>query len=492
MSGSGPKLVAILLVAIVIAAGVGYWLLAPRMPSETVSYTAQPSSLSTTSEQTLATSTMSTAVTSVSETTLWINVTSAKPVSYYVSLLKSTQTQPYVQLAWELQALPDATNATAVAKITYLALNATNPEVKEAFQLMIKGGTPDPSDFTYTAPNYNTELQVLYWLACQNELKRDDTLALAVAMVNGLWVTMGDEQVRETVKKDTSDLLAFFRETNEFQRVKGYTQLEGHSLEAKLALAWTGNSSPTTYTRRYDRYSKTRMPLGDYLWDTVSVNSLRRMRQIMTDRGWFHADAGATVSNLEYYFYFEKGVAKSDHWDFTLGRDDKIFVDGKEVLNKNIQNVDWLLDYFVRNGKGIGVCTDEAAFVDAFAKSWGIATTFVDRQTIVPPEQIPPGMSTDGHAVGHEYVTYFDPLTRSWKADERQLDVDNYWSGYLSYLHILRPPVHQAGYIICWDDGKFWGGGMMHTTKDTTIAEIKRTLTMGIASSTMKQWLLYS
>jgi hypothetical protein len=82
---------------------------------------------------------MSTAVTSVSETTLWINVTAAKPVSYYVSLLKSTQTQPYLQLAWELQGLPDATNATAVAKITYLTLNATNPEVKEAFELMMKG-----------------------------------------------------------------------------------------------------------------------------------------------------------------------------------------------------------------------------------------------------------------------------------------------------------------------------------------------------------------
>jgi len=52
-------------------------------------------------------------------------------------------------LAKELRKIPDLKNATAVAKIVYLALNATNPEVREAFQLVIKGGTPDPSGFGY-------------------------------------------------------------------------------------------------------------------------------------------------------------------------------------------------------------------------------------------------------------------------------------------------------------------------------------------------------
>jgi len=68
-------------------------------------------------------------------------------------------------LAKELRKLPDLKNATAVAKITYLALNATNPEVKEAFELMIKGGTPSPTDFSYGVPRFNTELWGLYQLA---------------------------------------------------------------------------------------------------------------------------------------------------------------------------------------------------------------------------------------------------------------------------------------------------------------------------------------
>jgi hypothetical protein len=237
------KLVAILLIAVVVAAGAGYWLFSPKPTSEIVNYASAETSLEVsrrTPEQTLTTSTSS-PTTTAAETTLWIKVTAAKPVNYYTSLLKSTGAQPYVELGWELQALPDATNATAIAKITYLALNATNPEVEEAFQLMTKGGTPSPSDFTYTVPNYNTELEVLYWLALQNEFKRDDTLALAIAMVHGLWVTMGDSQVKEAVRKDASDLLHFYRETNRLQDELKRPKLEDYPLEAKIALGWTGS-----------------------------------------------------------------------------------------------------------------------------------------------------------------------------------------------------------------------------------------------------------
>jgi hypothetical protein len=77
-----------------------------------------------------------------STTTSWINVTAAKPVNYYLGLLESNRTEPYMSLAREFRKLPDLTNATAVTEITYLALNATNPEVKEALDMMIKGERP--------------------------------------------------------------------------------------------------------------------------------------------------------------------------------------------------------------------------------------------------------------------------------------------------------------------------------------------------------------
>jgi len=176
--------------------------------------------------------------------TEWITIRQVKPINYYLSLLESNGTAPYIQLAKDLQKLPDLTNPTAVAKITFLALNATNPEVKEAFELMIKGGTPDLGDFKYRVPEYNTQLQVLYWLASQNEFKRDDTLVLALATANGFWVTIGDEEVRQAVKRDTGNLLPYFRETNELQKRRGHPLLEDYPLEAKICLTWTANAAP--------------------------------------------------------------------------------------------------------------------------------------------------------------------------------------------------------------------------------------------------------
>jgi len=56
----------------------------------------------------------------------WITVEKVKPVNYYLTLLESNGTQPYVELAAELQKLPELqpypqfANATAVAKIAYI------------------------------------------------------------------------------------------------------------------------------------------------------------------------------------------------------------------------------------------------------------------------------------------------------------------------------------------------------------------------------------
>ena len=68
MTSARPKAIALVLVAVVIAAGAGYWLLAPMTPSQLVTYTTQQTSLVASSEQIYVSSTKSTAVTT--ETTL--------------------------------------------------------------------------------------------------------------------------------------------------------------------------------------------------------------------------------------------------------------------------------------------------------------------------------------------------------------------------------------------------------------------------------------
>jgi hypothetical protein len=255
--------------------------------------------------------------------------------------------------------------------------------VKEALELMILGGTPNPEDYG-RVPNYNTELQVLYWLSCRNELKKDDTLALAIVSVNGLWVTMGDYFVSEAVKKDTTDLLAYFRETNELQRRRGFPLLEEYPLEGKICLAWTANNAAHFWSDTFSltKLVKRSLGLSDYEWATVSTGTLREMRQLVERNGWLGTNFGTTVSNLEYYFYF------SNHWNYTYTT--WLRIDGRYVRAVGIHNVDWQFQYYLKNKQGIGTCGDEADLVDAhFRRSGeGLFTKTCFTKTI----------STDSHA----------------------------------------------------------------------------------------------
>ena len=489
MTTRGPKLIAIILVALVVASGLGYWLFVPKTANELVTYTTQQASLVTTSEQTLASSTLSTAI--ATETALWITVSAAKPVSYYVSLLKSTGTQPYVQLAWELQSLPDATNTTAVAKITYLALNATNPEVKEAFELMMKGGTPSPSDFTYTVPKYNTELEVLYWLALHNDFKKGDTTALAVAMSNGFCVTTGDEQVKQTVKVDASSLLAFLRETNEMQGQRGYRQLEQYPLEAKLLLTWLGptNNLCSWAAHRLQHYTGKKANLHDHQWNVVSVSTLRSMREEMDKKDWINADVNVVAANLERYFWFSGNRITLPHWDWACyghgcasPTSETILIDGEKVRPVGFRNMNWLFQYYLQTGRGIGGCIDEAPFMRTWLLSWGISANNVD---------------IENKEVGHTYAIYFDPAANSWKAYYGQLTSGAGAQASFSLatdFYVFRPPVQQRGYFIVAGYGPTGAPYFRvsdHIIKGTTLATIMEILSRGVSSSEMKQWLLY-
>jgi hypothetical protein len=423
---SQGSLVALALVAVVVAAGAGYWIFTPKMPNELVS-TAHQTSLLTPLERTSTESTiLGSATTVASATTVWLNMTATQPVSYYLSLLESNGTQPYVQLARELRKIPGLTNATAVAEITYLALNATNPEVKEAFELMIKGGTPDQSDFSYSVPSYNTELEVLYWLANSTQLKRDDTLALAIAMVNGLWLTMGDYQVREAVKTDTNALLAFLRETNELQKQRKYSQLENYPFEAKLLLVWTGGTvdGPIDQPFRLEDLRSKGIDRKAYDWNTVSVGTLRNMQALVYDK-WIDQNITVTFNRMEEYFYFS---GFKDHMDYQTDTR-TIIVDNESVPNRHLNNVDWEFQHFEETGKILGVCNDEAIFIGALAKSVGIATTEVNVN-----------WKTDGHT----FAVYFNPAERSWKMYGRQMLNINIRDDDAIYAYVFRPPVYEG------------------------------------------------
>jgi hypothetical protein len=505
----GSKVIAVVLVAIVVAAGFGYWVLAPKMPSQVATYTTQQTSLLTSSEQAQLTSTSSATLTS--QASQWINVGAAQPVSYYLELLESTGAEPYVSLARELRELPDSSNATAVAQIVYLALNATissrpsGPEVKEALELIIRGGTPSRSDFSYAVPSYNTELQVLYWLASSTQFKRDDTLALAIAMSNGFWVTVGDDQVRNAVKNDTSSLLAFLRETDALQGSMGYFRLEDLPLEAKITLAWTGDES---MRHGYGPpigliyWTQQRLPLYIYEADTVSVATLIEMRAEALKNGWIQRGDGveSLVSRVEDYFYSFPG---NNEQHFNGRTDYDKIVNDQGIMA--VHDVDW---QWAQHNKGLkfqGDCGTEMTIADAWLKSWGVATVSEWAYTLFTQY----GMEKQSHS----FIIYYEPTNRVWKAYWKQIS-DGGMPNWIAHMggntsqpydmFICRPPVIQQRYLrekyfesrtingVFYPSYWHFQGNMYYQIELTPWAQLQDMLSKGIPTDTMKEWLFYT
>lgn len=423
----------------------------------------------------------------------WIVLGEVKSIDYYLSLLEVSGAAPYVQLAGDLRKLPDLTNATAVGKITFLALNATNSEVKDAFDLMIKGGTPDPRDDRYSVPSYNTELEVLYWLACQTDFKRDDTLTLAVAIVNGFWVTLGDRQVRDAVKRDATELLAFFRATNELQKKRGYSPLEECSLEAKLCLSWTGgdparggrvwyqlmsggqNSYSPLNIHHLLEYQYNPIDLSGYNWNTVSISILRQMQNTMAEKGWIDRSIDSTVKNIEEYFYFS---GYQIHWVFTQPKDAMITFNNEQTINHNMNNPNLVFDYYLRTGKALGVCGDEASLIESLLKSVGIPAIRLTR--------------TYGTQNGnnHDHVVYYDQATRSWKSYGKQLDIGR--SGTWNVYFFTPPAIQRNYYNYLYDNQQTWMKmpSTYYTIQGSPGERTASLLSSGIPTSQMKERLL--
>jgi hypothetical protein len=423
----------------------------------------------------------------------FIALSSVGSTDSYLTLLDSKGTAPYVDLARELRKLPQLTNATAVAQISTLALDAANPETKEAFELMMKGGTPNSADFGYQIPQYNTELQVLYWLASSRHLKYDDTLALAISLSNGLWVTIGDGSVQLKVKGEVVGLLDFFRETDGLQQASAYPRLEQLPLEAKIALSWLGGDAgthgPHAITGAQIEIEQDslhqKMNLAGYEWDAVSVATLRQMRDYVQQKSWAGSSADQTVANLEDYFYFS---GFNDHFNYTFSRDVKIVIGGELVPARNNNNPNFEFQYYLENGKAIGVCEDEATLVGAFLKSWGIATLTLE--TLWP---------LGGWYDGHSSVIYFEPAYSTWRVYQDQIGIAFY---LVRDAYVVIPPALQSDFIpkarvapkaaivpFVFQDGeenvKMYA--QMYNITGTYLSQFEK----GVSTDRMKQWILY-
>jgi hypothetical protein len=309
---------------------------------------------------------------------------------------------------------------------------------------------------------------------------------------------MGDDRVREAAKKDASDLLAFFRETNQLQESKGYFQLEEYPLEAKLCLGWTGSITPmwgeyglSNHPLSNDYMSK-RLDITAYRWDAVNVTTLKKMREIVEEKGWLGRNVNQVAASLEYYFYFQgrrkfEDTWRSDHWIYCHEdmHDILIEIDGQKHKSWHLFTPNCQFDFYIRNGYVTGNCADETSFIGAWLKSWGIASTATwihcDRSS-------------------HMYSIYYDPSDRTWKAYKDQLGwyvEESQALGVtlkLTVMQIFRPPVQQRGYLKRFTiPPDIFGGNMLISFEEGfTLDSIRNTFSEGLPTSQMKQWLLYS
>lgn len=318
--------------------------------------------------------------------------------------------------------MPDLNNSTAVAQIVNLALNSTNPEVKQGFQLILQYGTPNPDYFVYQVSPWNAELWVLYHLSEDVVIQKNDIIALAIAIDDGVFMVMGDNSVQNQVRLDDANMLRLSRELMEWQEERHMALLSALPLDAALYWAWRGTTTMDRggywvlgggpYPLQSFLYSK--MSLVAYLWDTIDPQTLRDMRADAEQHGWTTGTVDYIVERVEEYFYF---TGYTLHWKYyylnsTGGSDTIKNVDGVNVEYGEVQNTDW--QYYQRFKKGlpaVGSCVAETAFVDAWLKSMGIAASSIGRYPL------------NGGYTGHNHSIYYNPVSKVWKAYSKQVEL---------------------------------------------------------------------
>jgi len=213
------------------------------------------------------------------------------------------------------------------------------------------------------AIGWNTQLQALFELALDNEFEKDDTTALAIALVDGFIRMIGDEAVAEKVREDDNEMLNLAREVSSWQEENSFHPLNSLPLEAKMAWAWRGTCGVTGGPGpSWDSQGK--INIETYEWNTVDIETLQRMREYAINMNWVSQDADETINDLEDYFWF----GSSRHWLYTCRRpyapdapQQDIVIGGAKVSNCGFSNVDFQFKHFLENDFAIGGCRDECS-----------------------------------------------------------------------------------------------------------------------------------
>ncbi|MEA2033750.1 MAG: hypothetical protein U9N41_09240, partial [Euryarchaeota archaeon] len=197
----------------------------------------------------------------------------------------------------------------AIRQIANL-MRSDDPEVKQGLQLIEKYGIPPEEKghwINFETPKYNTQLEVLFWLAKENRIDKDYArVALALALDYGSVVTVGDDQVDQRVKDYVSTMYDYIKETDEILEDENLPwRAANYPLEADIGLGWSAMAiyypiSPEVgfvyedglphHTKKTifwcDEFQDRQMDSEDFDWLFVNKSTLEEMRDWMFRNGF--------------------------------------------------------------------------------------------------------------------------------------------------------------------------------------------------------------
>jgi len=344
-----------------------------------------------------------------------------KLVEEYISEIRAT----YPQLADEWTKLPGFNNLSiqnveVTEDLACLLLTASITEVKEALEKILTLGSNDalsePFKIGWTmlknerltkGYDWNTQLLCVRWLAEQNEFHKNDTLALAIAISNGIWILAGNEEVRRNVYQDINEELNFFRETQEIQKARGWYPLSSYPLEAKVMLTdrWNFFFHHPEAQQRLKKYflpnlfKARKINVEEYRYATIEIKTLREMREYALNHPeLLDPNPVETLLKIENYFveprWLEEWVPPNAPFDIEI-----LWKDFTEDYNFSCAHV------------------GRANLINFLLKSIGIPSIGV-------------------YPLGCNLI--YDPLTDTWKTcvipwhhDETYVALNNgYWQNY--------------------------------------------------------------
>ena len=316
-------------------------------------------------------------------------------------------------------------------------LSSPDPEVQQGLQVIEEYGVPPEEEghwIDFETPKYNTQLEVLFWLAEANRIDEDyEQVALALALDYGSVVTIGDDQVDRRVKNYVVDMYDYIRETDEILEDKKLPwEAANYPLEADIGLVWGAMAiyypNPPGYGFKYvdgvwiptgksmfwyDEFQDRQMNSEDFDWLFVNKSTLEEMRDWMFRNGFadlsdkpiecsnftigelitifnrtvtrlsaneYYNDKEDTVAGCIATYIYGWGQDKEEHFIYPIEphkppdfpSTPNITIDGRTVETAQIANPDWMWEYFKENNFFIGHCVDDSFVEGMLLKSINI------------------------------------------------------------------------------------------------------------------------